>query len=133
MNRLLDTNVCIDVLRGREEVVRRLRGCDPRDCFISTVTEFELLQGTLRAPVDRQTEEKEKVTRLVSLLQVLPFDSECARIAAELNAGLLNAGKPRNITDVFIAATGISLGWTVVTSNTKDFADLPGLDLENWR
>lgn len=133
MNHLLDSNVCIDVLRGREGVVERLRDCDPRSCFISTVTEFELFQGALRAPVNRQADEKERVARLVSLLQILPFDSECARIAAELNAGLLNAGKPRNITDVFIAATAIRHGLTVVTSNTKDFSDLPGLDLENWR
>lgn len=133
MNRILDSNVCIDVLRGHEAVVARLRSCDPRTCYISTVTEFELFQGAARAPVEKRDDVMLKVTRLVSLLQILPFDSESARIAARLNAGLLNAGKPRSLTDVFIGATGIRHGWTVVTSNTKDFSDLPGLDLEDWR
>lgn len=133
MNLILDSNVCIDVLRGRQSVVERLKSCDPRNCHISTVTEFELLQGALRAPTGKREEEKAKVTRFVSCLQILPFDSECARIAARLNAGLLQAGKPRDITDVFIGATGIRHGWRVVTSNTKDFSDLPGLELENWR
>jgi len=133
VNRILDSNVCIDVLRGRENVVSRLRSCDPGTCHISTVTEFELFQGALRAPIEHQSNEMEKVTRFVSLLQILPFDSECARIAAHLNSQLLNAGKPRSLTDVFIGATGIRHGWTVVTSNTRDFSDLPGLDLEDWR
>ena len=74
-----------------------------------------------------------KVSRFVASLQILPFDSECARIAARLNAGLLNRGTPVSITDVFIAATGLRHQWTIVTNNTKDFLRIDGLTLEDWR
>lgn len=133
MKRLLDTNVCIDVLHGREKVVARMVQCPPKDCFISVITEFELFQGADRAPAEHRKEERSKVSRFVATLQILPFDSECARIAARLNADLLNHGKPVSITDVFIAATGLCHKMTVVTNNTKDFRHINGLTLEDWR
>lgn len=133
MKRILDSNVCIDVLRGRKKVVERLKECRPSDCYVSAVTEFELHQGAGRAPEDRREEERVKVERFLSCLQVLPFDSESARIAGEVNAGLLNSGTPVSITDVWIGATGLRQGWTVVTSNQRDFIKIKGLTLENWR
>ncbi len=133
MKRILDTNVCIDVLRGRKKVVDRLAECRPQDCFISVITEFELFQGADRAPPEHREEERAKVSRFIGSLQILPFDSPCARIAAHLNAGLLNHGTPVSITDVFIAATGLRHQRTVVTNNTKDFRRIEGLTLEDWR
>ena len=133
MNRILDTNVCIDVLRGRKKVVSRLASCLPRECFISVITEFELFQGADRAPADRRDDERPKVARFVTCLQVLPVDSECARIAARINADLLNHGTPVAITDVFIAASALQHSWSLVTNNTRDFRHIPGLSLEDWR
>lgn len=133
MKRILDTNVCIDVLRGRKKVVDQLAACRPQDCLISVVTEFELFQGADRAPPEHREDERAKVSRFVTSLQILPFDSACARIAARLNAGLLNQGTPVSITDVFIAATGLRHQWSVVTNNTKDFRRFDGLSLEDWR
>ncbi len=133
MNRILDTNVCIDVLRGRGKVVARLKSCRPEECYISAVTEFELFQGVDRAPEDRAADERAKVTRFVSCLRILPFDSDCARVAGRLNASLLNRGTPVDIADVFIAATALREGWTLVTNNTRDFSKIEGLELEDWR
>ncbi len=133
MKRILDTNVCIDVLRGRKKVVDQLAACRPQDCYISVVTEFELFQGADRAPPEHRDEERSKVLRFVGSLQILPFDSACARIAARLNADLLNQGTPVSITDVFIAATGLRHRRAVVTNNTKVFRRIEGLNLEDWR
>lgn len=132
MNRILDTNVCIDVLRGHGKVVDRLSRCRPQECFLSAVTEFELFQGVDRAPEERREAEREKVSRFVSCLQVLPFDSACARIAGAVNAGLLHRGTPIGIADVFIGATGLRHGWTVVTNNSRDFSRIKGLRIEDW-
>ncbi len=131
--RILDSNVCIDVLRGRAKVVARLSSCRPEDCFISVITEFELFQGADRAPPERREEERDKVMRFVGTLGVLPFDSACARIAARINAGLLNQGTPVCVTDVMIAATGLRHRWALVTNNSKDFKRVDGLVIEDWR
>ncbi len=133
MKRILDTNVCIDVLRGRKKVVDQLAACRPKDCYISVITEFELFQGADRAPAEHRENERAKVARFVNSLQILPFDSACARIAARFNAGLLNQGTPVSITDVFIAATGLRHQWTVVTNDIKDFRRFDGVTLEDWR
>jgi tRNA(fMet)-specific endonuclease VapC len=130
---ILDTNVCIDVLRGRKKVVEEIARRSPMDCHISVITEFELFQGADRAPPERRKEEHSKVERFVSCLRTLPFDTECARLAARINAGLLNMGTPVSITDVFIGATGLRHDWTVVTNNTRDFSRIEGLSLKNWR
>ena len=58
-------------------------------------------------------------------------DSECARIADGINAGLLNHGTPVGIADVFIGATGLRHGWTVVTSTSRDFSRIEGLLIED--
>lgn len=133
MIRLLDTNVCIDVLRGRKKVVAKLAACRPEDCCISVITEFELSQGASRAPVEHREEEHDKVSHFVSSLRILSFDSTSSRIAASLNADLLNQGTPISITDVFIAATGLAHQLTVVTNNTKDLRRIKNLPLEDWR
>lgn len=133
MKRILDTNVCIDVLRGRKKVIDRLAACHPKDCFISVVTEFELFQVADRAPARHREDERAKVARFVATLQILHFDSASARIAAGINAGLLDQGTPVSITDVFIAATGLRHQWPVVTNNTEDFRRIEGLSLEDWR
>lgn len=133
MSLLLDTDTCIDVLRGRPEVVAKLRQHAPADCHVSAVTEFELFQGAARAPEERRASEREKVARFLSRITVLPFDGECARRAAAINAGLLNGGTPIGILDVLIGATALEMGWTLVTSNSKDFGRIEGLTIESWR
>jgi predicted nucleic acid-binding protein len=130
---LLDTDTCIDVLRGRPQVVAMLSQHLPGDCSISAITEFELYQGAARAPGAQLDSEREKVARLLSRIHVIPFDGECARRAAEINAVLLNAGTPIGILDVLIGATALETGRTLITSNAKDFGRIEGLRFESWR
>lgn len=133
MKYLLDTNVCIDVLRGRKKVIERLTAQRPKDCALSAITEFELLQGARRAPAAYQEDEHRKVLVFLAPFHIHPFDSGCADIAANLNAKLLDKGKPISITDVFIAACALHHGFTLITNNTRDFRNIPELQLEDWR
>ncbi|MEO8615292.1 MAG: type II toxin-antitoxin system VapC family toxin [Luteolibacter sp.] len=133
MKWLLDTNVCIDVLRGRPEVVARFRVHSPEDFVVSVITEFELLNGTGRAPEAFRDSEKRKVNSLLAQFQIIPFDSECAKLAGKVHASLLNDGTPVGIMDVFIAATAMKLEIPVVTSNLRDFSRFQSLVLLDWR
>ena len=133
MSLLLDTDTCIDVLRGRAVVVEKLRQRSPGECHVSVITEFELFRGAARAPAERRGAEHRKVARFLSLLTILPFDSGCARRAAAINAGLLNRGTPVGILDVLIGATALELAWPLVTSNRDDFSRIEGLVVESWR
>lgn len=133
MRLLLDTNVCIDVLRGRPEVVSRLREHPPGYLYVSAVTVFELVQGAERAPEGFRKIERRKVnTFLSSVIQVM-FDGPCGASAGEINAALLNAGTPVGVTDVFIAATALKMDVPIVTSNIRDFSKIKGLVVIDWR
>lgn len=133
MKFLLDTNVCIDVLRGRPEVVARFREHSPTDLAVSVMTVFELVQGAGRAPLQHRAIEDRKVSALVAAIQTVEFDRNCARIAGNINAGLLNNGTPVGIMDVFIAATALIMDVPVVTNNTRDFSKIQGLEVIDWR
>ncbi len=112
---------------------QQLREHSPTLTVNSYKFEFELFQGADRAPAERREEERDKVARFVGTIGILPFDSACARIAARLNAELLNQGTPFIVTDVMIAATGLRHRWAVVTNNAKDFRRIDGFVIEDWR
>jgi tRNA(fMet)-specific endonuclease VapC len=133
MSLILDTDTCIDVLRNKTAVVDRMRQRSPGECHVSVITEFELFQGAARAPEDRREIERAKVARFLSQITILPFDGDCARRAAAVNAALLNRGTPVGILDVLIGATALELGWPLVTSNLDDFKRIDGLVIDSWR
>jgi len=130
---LLDTNVCIDVLRGRPDVVAQMRKYSPDDLGISVVTGFELIQGVWRAPEEFREEEGRKVAAFLAKIRQVNFDYLSAHRAGEINAVLLNRGTPVSVTDVFIAATALEIGVPVITNNLRDFGRIDGLELVDWR
>jgi len=64
--------------------------------------------------------------------KVLIVDDDVARRFGEEQAMLLDAGLRAPGLDLFIASTALVHGLTLVTHNTKDFAHVPGLTLEDW-
>lgn len=133
MKFLLDTNVCIDVLRGNPVVIAHFRARSPRQLALSAVTEFELYQGAERARSEYQAEERRKVALFLSRMEILPFDSRHAKVAAIINAGLLNKGTPISLPDVLIAATALSLNLPLITNNGREFKRVKDLQVIDWR
>ena len=64
--------------------------------------------------------------------EVLQFDKEDARRCGEVRALLAAAGSPIGPYDLLIAGQAISRNRVVVTRNTREFARVPGLQIENW-
>ena len=133
MRLLLDTNVCIDVLRGHPEVTARFRNHSPSDLCISAITTFELIQGAGRAPEPYRAIERKKVDTFLAPMITVPFDGKCGQLAGEINADLLKDGKQVGVMDVFIAATAVGMDVPVVTSNVRYFSKIKGLEVIDWR
>ena len=126
---VLDTDVVVDVLRGRRDVTQRLADVSPDEVAITTMTLAELLYG---AAVSRAHERnRAEVLRFVAAIQLLPFDSGAADAHASLRKAL--RPKPIGAHDLIIAATAVATGATVITANTREFTRVPGLLVENWR
>jgi tRNA(fMet)-specific endonuclease VapC len=131
MSLLLDTNVCVDVLKGHPQVCTRMEAVSPADCAISSVTAFELLSGVRRsAQPERETKKLEKFFAVVG---VLPFDATAAAQAARIRFALEGAGLKIGPYDLLIAGHALGAGCTLVTNNTREFARVEGLRLIDWR
>jgi tRNA(fMet)-specific endonuclease VapC len=129
---LLDTDTCIDLLRGKTATVSRAEQHAPASLAISSVTAYELNYGVERCPPKWQAREGRKVRMLLEQLHVLPFTEATARHAATLRAALDDAGRPIGPMDVLIAATALEHALLLVTGNVSEFQRVPGLRCESW-
>ena len=128
---LLDSNVCIDLMRGIPGVVSAFRQVSPDDCALSTIALFELRAGAEKSANPER--ERGRVDLLASTLNVIPWDAAAARQAAEIRFHLERRGEKIGAYDTLIAGHAIALGLTLVTDNTSEFARVEGLAVENWR
>ncbi len=131
MKYLLDTNVCIDLIRDRPDVVARAAAVSPDDCAASTVTVYELFYGAEKAR--DPAAERQHVETLLATVSELPFGSRAAEAAAKIRGTLESAGCVIGPYDLLLAGHAISTGLILVTDNISEFQRVPGLSIENWR
>lgn len=125
---LLDTNCCIDFALARNDPLRaRIRKSYPRGLAISSITLAELRVGTRNADAD--PEDERRLDRLIALITVHPFHSAAAEHYGDI---VREAGLMRRSFDRLIGAHARALNLILVTNNERDFADIPGLRVENW-
>ena len=132
MRYLLDTNVLSDFARGEPGVVSSLKREQPADLAISVITELEVEYGLSRIS-KMSAKSRETMRSLLDLIAVLPFEREDARVAGQLRASLADAGTPVGAYDLLLAATALRRGLSVVTHNTREFRQISGLNIEDWR
>lgn len=131
MKRLLDTNVCIHVVRGRpREVLRRFERYEVGEIGVSSVTVAELSYGARKSL--RPEQNLEALGRFLLPLEIVAFGPEAAAAYGRVRAALEKEGKPIGPLDTLIAAHAVSLGVTLVTNNVREFERVPDLELEDW-
>jgi tRNA(fMet)-specific endonuclease VapC len=126
---LLDADAVIALLEHRSaNLARRAREHAMSDIAVSAIVLHELFSGAFKSR--RITENVRRVDAL--RFEVLEFSKEDARQAGEVKALLAAAGSPIGPYDMLIAGQAISRNRVVVTRNTREFARVPGLQIENW-
>lgn len=132
MRLLLDTNICIEILRGRDSALLARYASLPRaDIALCAVVRSELLAGAM---LSAKAEENRRIAEdFCALFPCLPFDALAADIHAEWHARLRRAGTLIGTHDMMIAATALAHGLTVVTRNTDEFRRIEPLAIEDWR
>lgn len=124
---LLDTNVCIDFALGRSlRLLERMQRAVPGTLAMSAITYAELSVGARGGDLDADLRRLQALTRFVP---VRPFDDGAGQSYGTLVRAV---GVRRNSFDNLIAAHALALGLTLITNNERDFADVPGLRVENW-
>jgi tRNA(fMet)-specific endonuclease VapC len=135
MTHLLDTDICIGVLRKRPGLAERLSRLSPADCAVSMVTVYELLSGIRKAKEPEK--EREKVERFVAAIIELPLDRSAAEEAARIRADLERLGTPIGPYDLLIAGQALASNLmasnlTLVSNNVQEFQRVAGLRIESW-
>lgn len=127
---MLDTNLCIRVLRDRPAGLRFRFNQEADSLCISTIVLTELLHGAAKSA--RPEHNRREVESFAARLEVLAFDASAADHAANIRATLEASGVPIGAYDVLIAAHARSRGLVVVTSNLPEFQRVDGLRSEDW-
>ena len=127
---MLDTNLCIRVLRDRPAGLRDRFNREADALCISTIVLTELLVGAEKS--NRPVETRRVVGRFTARLGVLPFDDAAAAHAAEIQATLERRSQFIGGYDALIAGHARSPGLVVVTGNLREFSRVEGLRAEDW-
>ncbi len=131
MKYMLDTNICIYVIKHKpEKVFQKLQGIDPNDVCVSAVTYAELMHGVEKSvSVDKN---RLALAMLLANIEIKDFGVDAANCYGKLRADLEKKGTPIGPLDMMIAGHAKSLGLTVVTNNDKEFSRVVDLKIENW-
>lgn len=127
---LLDTNICIDVINARPAaVLERFRRYRMGEIGICSVVAAELAYGVAKSGSSRN---RQALELFLAPLVILPFDEPAIWVYGELRADLERRGTPIGSLDTMIAAHALSQQAPLITNNTREFAKVPGLQLDNW-
>jgi len=119
---IIDADSAIYAMVDRDSPINaRLSQCEPGDVVMSTISFAEIALGVqLQKPPP-----PEILDAFVAAVPLVAFDEAAARAYAGLPF-------KRTRFDRLLAAHALSIGAIVVTNNEADFADVPGLMVENW-
>jgi tRNA(fMet)-specific endonuclease VapC len=127
---LLDTNIWIGLARGEQGLRERLGSLNPRHIFCCSVVRAELMFGARKSL--RVDENLEGFGRLLQPFESAPFDDEAAGHYGLVRAALERAGTPIGANDLLVASIALARDFVLVTRNSREFARVPGLRIEEW-
>lgn len=127
---MLDTNVCIYVIKNRPATLRDRFDQLAEALCISAITLGELLYGAEKSA--RRGQNLQTVEQFTARLEVMPFSLNAAAHFGQMRAELVKLGAVCGAYDMLIGAHARSEGLILVTNNVREFQRMPGLRVENW-
>ena len=132
---LLDTNPVVVLLNGRPEqalkrISDRLLSLGPGEAAISVISVFELCYGAEKS--DRPTLNRERLDGILKDFDTVNFSEADASAAGRVRADLTKLGTPIGRYDTLIAGQALARDLILITNNTREFARVPGLRVEDW-
>ncbi|MFZ0454920.1 MAG: type II toxin-antitoxin system VapC family toxin [Ignavibacteriaceae bacterium] len=131
MKYLLDTNICIYIIKRKpENVIKHFKNYKPGDIAISSITTAELNYGIVKSSKpDLNTIALKEFLQPLIILDYNEKDSEkYGRIRLELE----KKGFPIGAMDLLIASQALSRDLILVTNNEREFKRIKGIRIENW-
>ena len=124
---LLDTCICVALLKKSQSVIQRLREVGTHNCKISDITLAELYFGAFKSGKEKHFNDVSEISKLFE-----KYPIQYIRKYGEIRWELEKQGLRIGDMDMFIAATALEEDLILVTGNVKHFERIPGLKVENW-
>ena len=106
---------------------------DESTSSIAAITLAELRVGLELGSRDRIDRRRTFLVDVLSLVDVVAFDISVAIEHGVLLAHTRRTGTPRGAHDLMIAATARATGRTIISSDSRAFAQLPGVEVISHR
>jgi tRNA(fMet)-specific endonuclease VapC len=131
MRYLLDTNICIYLIKRKPPIViDKLKNAHDSGVGISSITLSELEYGVQKsATIERNAL---NLLRFLAIFEIVSFDESAAQMYGIIRAKLEKKGQLIGGMDMLIGAHAHSLNMILVTNNTREFERIDGLRLEDW-
>ena len=127
---LLDTNICIYIINAKPPaVLERFKNYRLGEIGVCSVVAAELAFGVAKSGSARN---RHALEMFLAPLTILPFDEHASWAYGDLRADLERRGTPIGSLDTMIAAHALSLQAKLITNNSREFAKVPGLHVDNW-
>lgn len=131
MEYLLDTNICIYIIKKRPiNVFEKFKSLSIGSIGISSITLAELQYGIMKSSYPDRN--REALDKFITPLEIVDFDYNATVEYGKIWADLERNGIPIGPLDMLIAAHARSLDLVLVTNNEKEFKRISGLKVENW-
>ena len=130
MRYMLDTNICIFMMKHIPQVISAFEANKNDGIAISTIVLAELEHGVANSQISVKS--RNNLINFLANVAVLDFDSRAAVEYGKICADLYKKGTPIGTMDMLIGAHAKSLGLTLVTNNTREFSRIAGLHTEDW-
>lgn len=125
---LLDTDVCIEIIKQNERVLGKVEAVGEENCFVTDITIAELFYGAAKSGRLDHFEDVDKILQLFDLKPMLPS----LRLYGENKVMLEEQGRMIGEFDLLIGSCAVYHDFIMVTSNLKHFDHIPNIQLEDW-
>ena len=131
MKYLLDTNICIYIIKKKpDEVFEKFKNLTIGDVGISAITLAELQYGIEKS--SNSEKNRAALEKFLTPIEIIDYDCEATVEYGEIRTELEKKGVPIGPLDMLIASHAKSLDVILVTNNVREFERISGLRIENW-
>ena len=131
MKFMLDTNICVHLIRHRpQRLINRFDRVPVGDIGISVITLAELEYGAAKS--SRPERNQMALQEFISPLEIAAFGQDETAAYGRIREFLEKKGRLIGSMDLLIAAHAVSLEVDLITNNQSEFKRVPGLRTANW-
>lgn len=125
---LLDTDICIAILKNNYDVFQKVLATGQKHCHISEITIAELYYGAAKSGKQHHFDD---ITKIENLFDVIPMYSSL-KTYGRIKASLEQKGMRIDDFDLLIGATALQNKMCIVTGNIKHLSRIPNIEIDNW-